>query len=539
MPPRRHPRSWLAGRLRSAAGAVQRLAGRVEPTGHLPQRPPPDAPTAAPRRFGEPPRHWLDLVAAHAPGLLRDLDLDASPTDAGQIRGHDDQQDGPATAAVAPPDEPVRWADEPTRWDTRDRPGTPAGEDTGRSAGTDGFRAGGTGGGFGDTTGTSRPDAGTQPGGRGGRGLWSSGAPGSFGVPDGTATAGGVEPVDGTGRAGIHATVGDLGSVGRHNMAGQHGTDGTASGVDGRAIGVSGTATGVGGTATGVGGTATEIGGTASGVGGPRTVDGAGRSGGSRSGGGTGRSDGTTDGLASGSAIRGGAAVGGGTVGGGGASDAAVTPGGPGGGMPFEPSGRRRSGRVWDGWRLSSPFRRGPATGSARPFGPAPRGDTPAVRGDALSRAVDRPLAPGEFLDGLDSSGPDSTTTADGTGRGGLTAVEAADNGPWPALPGERTWSEQHAAPRPGQHIGHHRDQRAGHPGGWRDGDVGTVRAESGGSTRDPGGGGWPVSRAFGPTARTTDPWPALPDDETVWTVPGDALDAAQLGRLDREQAGD
>ncbi|RAO39299.1 hypothetical protein PSN13_00323 [Micromonospora saelicesensis] len=78
MPPRRRPRSWLAGRLRSAAGAVQRLAGRVEPAGHLP--PPSQTSEATPRRFGEPPRHWLDLVAAHAPGLLHDLDLDPPPT---------------------------------------------------------------------------------------------------------------------------------------------------------------------------------------------------------------------------------------------------------------------------------------------------------------------------------------------------------------------------------------------------------------------------------------------------------------------------
>ncbi|MEW2147533.1 hypothetical protein AB0869_32440 [Micromonospora vinacea] len=77
MPPRRRPRSWLAGRLRSAAGAVQRLAGRVEPADHLPT--PSPTPVATPRRFGEPPQHWLDLVAAHAPGLLHDLDLDPSP----------------------------------------------------------------------------------------------------------------------------------------------------------------------------------------------------------------------------------------------------------------------------------------------------------------------------------------------------------------------------------------------------------------------------------------------------------------------------
>ncbi|WP_433260264.1 hypothetical protein ACQPWR_16875 [Micromonospora vinacea] len=76
MPPRRRPRSWLARRLRSAAGAVQRLAGRVEPAGHRPT--PSQTPEPTPRRFGEPPQHWLDLVAAHAPGLLHDLDLDPS-----------------------------------------------------------------------------------------------------------------------------------------------------------------------------------------------------------------------------------------------------------------------------------------------------------------------------------------------------------------------------------------------------------------------------------------------------------------------------
>ncbi|MEV4388028.1 hypothetical protein AB0J68_20305, partial [Micromonospora sp. NPDC049580] len=73
MPPRRRPRSWLAGRLRSAAGAVQRLAGLVENTGV-----PPAPPAEVPRRLGEPPQHWLNLVAAHAPGLLRELDLDSS-----------------------------------------------------------------------------------------------------------------------------------------------------------------------------------------------------------------------------------------------------------------------------------------------------------------------------------------------------------------------------------------------------------------------------------------------------------------------------
>ncbi|MFY1615566.1 hypothetical protein [Micromonospora sp. WMMD736] len=76
MPPRRRPRSWLAGRLRSVAGAVQRLAERVDDPAAAPERP-----VDPPRRLGEPPQHWVDLVAAHAPGLLRELDLDqVAPT---------------------------------------------------------------------------------------------------------------------------------------------------------------------------------------------------------------------------------------------------------------------------------------------------------------------------------------------------------------------------------------------------------------------------------------------------------------------------
>ncbi|WP_410817690.1 hypothetical protein [Micromonospora sp. 050-3] len=90
MPPRRRPRSWLAGRLRSAAGAVQRLAGRFEPADHLP--PPPQTPAATPRRFGEPPQHWLDLVAAHAPGLLHDLDLAPSPAGNAEAAARSDGQ---------------------------------------------------------------------------------------------------------------------------------------------------------------------------------------------------------------------------------------------------------------------------------------------------------------------------------------------------------------------------------------------------------------------------------------------------------------
>ncbi|MEU8256905.1 hypothetical protein AB0C06_21880 [Micromonospora inaquosa] len=115
MPPRRRPRSWLAGRLRSAAGAVQRLAGRVEPAGHLPPQAPSATPAAAPRRFGEPPRHWLDLVAAHAPGLLHDLDLDPSPTGNAEAGARDagrGTSTGPVDADGADPVADGRFGDE-------------------------------------------------------------------------------------------------------------------------------------------------------------------------------------------------------------------------------------------------------------------------------------------------------------------------------------------------------------------------------------------------------------------------------------------
>ncbi|MEH0846025.1 hypothetical protein V6U81_26965, partial [Micromonospora sp. CPCC 205711] len=67
-PPRPRPRSWLARRLRAAADAVDRSTDA-------------EAPADPPRRPGQPPEHWLRLVAAHAPGLLRDLDL--PPADPG------------------------------------------------------------------------------------------------------------------------------------------------------------------------------------------------------------------------------------------------------------------------------------------------------------------------------------------------------------------------------------------------------------------------------------------------------------------------
>ncbi|MEV5210697.1 hypothetical protein AB0K35_24800 [Micromonospora sp. NPDC053740] len=130
MPPRRRPRSWLAGRLRSAAGAVQRLAVRVEPAGHLP--PPSQTPVVAPRRFGEPPRHWLDLVAAHAPGLLHDLDLDPSPTGNAEAGVRNGGQGEPAARVDADGADPVANA----RFGRSDRLGD-AGDVGGRGASGD------------------------------------------------------------------------------------------------------------------------------------------------------------------------------------------------------------------------------------------------------------------------------------------------------------------------------------------------------------------------------------------------------------------
>ncbi|MGN9804715.1 hypothetical protein [Micromonospora sp. L32] len=105
-PPRPGPRSWLARRLRDAADAAERWSDDPAPTaggspagttpglppaeagppahatpglplpGARPEVPPAEATRDVPRRPGQPPEHWLRLVAAHAPGLLRGLDVD-------------------------------------------------------------------------------------------------------------------------------------------------------------------------------------------------------------------------------------------------------------------------------------------------------------------------------------------------------------------------------------------------------------------------------------------------------------------------------
>ncbi|GAB3936441.1 hypothetical protein GCM10027614_12950 [Micromonospora vulcania] len=105
------------------------------------------------------------------------------------------------------------------------------------------------------------------------------------------------------------------------------------------------------------------------------------------------------------------------------------------------------------------------------------------------------------------SAGPPHT--ASGTGDRAPDSARLAASGPWPALPDDQ----------PGAGIG---GGRAGH-GAYRAGPVtGGLGAQS---------GDW--SAAFRGL------WPELPDDRSLWTVPGAALDATQVSRLDREQAGD
>ncbi|SCE85918.1 hypothetical protein GA0070215_103312 [Micromonospora marina] len=75
MPPPRRPRDRLARVLRATA---DRLSAPSAPS--APESPEsPESPAEVPRPPGEPPEHWRRLVAAHAPGLLRDLPPPSSP----------------------------------------------------------------------------------------------------------------------------------------------------------------------------------------------------------------------------------------------------------------------------------------------------------------------------------------------------------------------------------------------------------------------------------------------------------------------------
>ncbi|WP_406069960.1 hypothetical protein [Micromonospora sp. NBC_01638] len=449
MPPRRHPRSWLADRLRSAAGAVQRLAGRIEPAGQLP---PSEAPTAAPRRFGEPPQHWLDLVAAHAPGLLHDLDLDMSPVGSDDASVHDDRPGGSASTG---------------------RDGVDAaGPATDRAFGST-ARVGGTGAaggsnpgarGFAGADGSRSPGATERPGRR------SQAADGADGTKIGSASPfgrGAASPSEPDPSTGPDATNGSAGSA---RPAGPDGSVRRGAGGDTPAP----TSHPLHRTdnleSTRITRRATRIGPPAS----------------------TSVTGGTAaDGLSPGrDGFRGGSADG-------------HTWGRE--GQP-EFTGERRTGEP-DRARTS---RLGGAAGAA------PDG-----------RDLDGPNL-GRLASWSGSAGATVAAGAGGTtidGRGDLASTTGG--GPWLALPDEPAW------------VG----QPAGRPAGQRVTEAGTISgtwADERG--RGPTDGGW--SASTGPwssviEARVTDPWPALPDDATLWTVPGDALDAAQLSRLDREQAGD
>ncbi len=100
--------------------------------------------------------------------------------------------------------------------------------------------------------------------------------------------------------------------------------------------------------------------------------------------------------------------------------------------------------------------------------------------------------------------------------------------GPAEALP-------HHARPDRDRHAGVRFGQRGGEVGWW-DGPP----AYGTDVTEVDDGGRWPVDAAFpsAPGRPGVDPWPALPDDGPLWTVPGTALDADHERRLDREQAG-
>ncbi|MEU4473320.1 hypothetical protein [Micromonospora sp. NPDC023888] len=488
MPPRRHPRSWLAGRLRSAAGAVQRLAGRVEPAGAPARSDPPKAapptlgtptvgapalgaPAVAPRRFGEPPQHWLDLVAAHAPGLLHDLDV-GRPA-AATTEGRDDPADGSGFDDRIDQDGPDRWTE-------LTRPTRPAGEGAGlpadpvdrRAPGTVGHRAPGTVGHRAPgTVGRRAPGTvGRRAPGTDGR----SGHATSMSGPDAAAHS------SGSGRP-ASATPGTVGG---------DGTVDAAYGVDG-----------------------------------PEAVSGVGRPDGSRSTGATGEST-----HASRAADRsGGPEMDGASPRvGSDASDGAVTAE-----VPRAPDADRRPpGRLRDGWRQRVPSRRVAATE------PAPV-DTPATDPKEQPRVGNptRPAAPPlrtHPAEILEDFGPSRGTflprsTTDSAGGGGAAGGGAAGGGGlWPALPDELARSGQQVGERVGQHTAPRNGAAARAAGvGW----IGSVH-------REPGGGRGPENTGSQADATAFDRWPALPDDTALWSVAGAALDTAQLGRLDREQAG-
>ncbi|MET7946964.1 hypothetical protein [Micromonospora sp. NPDC005324] len=473
MPPRRRPRSWLAGRLRSAAGAVQRLAGRFEPADHLP--PPPQTPAATPRRFGEPPQHWLDLVAAHAPGLLHDLDLDppgAGNAEAGARSDGRGESTGQVDADGADPVADARTGrlgglgrldsgagvggpgasgdKGPTRSRAESRTGGP-GRPSRAGDQPDGTAAGP----FGDGTpssssdlttpsaGSTWPDASTPP-----TGSTRPPGPGAAMPPVRRAAGGDTTAIDTTtvdtttvDTTALDTTAVDAGGLPR--------ADGPRQPVRSMVFGPH-----------------------SSPIGRPHPAEAEATRTTSRP---------PLDALRSGEVDRWRSP-----------ESLPVRPGGRDGFRGDSADGRVRSGENQSG------HVRGDAPSAAR----TSRGDTGAVH-----RPLDRPARGGA---GESWTGSTATKAGDPSTSVRGDVDRLVDGGPWLALPGE-------SAP-------------PGRPVALRDGGTGTA-----GGGRTTGIDGPPPSAA----ARSVDPWPALPDDTALWSVAGAAVDTAQLTRLDREQAGD
>ncbi|MEU0549857.1 hypothetical protein [Micromonospora sp. NPDC005979] len=446
MQPRRRPRSWLAGRLRSVAGAVQRLAGRVDnPTAE------PERPAEPSRRLGEPPQHWVDLVAAHAPGLLRELDVDvdqAAPTR---------DETPPSAAPSRRPDRSGEPASPPVAGRT-DRPVAAA---------------------LGD------PHPRARPGGAGDHvrpGL-EAGGPGH---PDGGSER----------RLPIIRPAIPHGST---SSSGTARSDGSAS-ADGRD------------SAASVGGPfrAPAVAHPGEAVATPRTTPHLPPApvppGESVQGLGTARSPFSRRSALDATTSRHGR--GGGRAGG---------PSWP--ALPDEPAGPARLGEH-------------PTDRHARPHA----GHHPEQHSDRL---------PDQRAGRLGEHHREPVADHHLGGRSRQLPEHRASPLPDQRPTGRYGGPDQHHAPRHGERTRPDRDQRADnrYAGVRRGGEVGRWDARPGygtGTAEVDGTGPWPVSAPF-PSAAVgpgVDPWPALPDDGPLWTVPGTALDAGHERRLDREQAG-
>ncbi len=95
MPPPRRPRDRVARALRATADRLSAPDSPDAPSSTgFPDSPSspsspgsPGSPADVPRPSGQPPEHWRRLVAAHAPGLLRDLPPPPSPVEHGPLTG--------------------------------------------------------------------------------------------------------------------------------------------------------------------------------------------------------------------------------------------------------------------------------------------------------------------------------------------------------------------------------------------------------------------------------------------------------------------